>query len=80
MLTVVPDPPKVAAQRTDKGNPSRNAGIVAKKATRRLSVGSSTPIRRNLHPDLGGPNNEISSDRTTLRGPSEPEIERARPS
>ena len=42
MPTATPDPPEtggVEAMRTDKGRPSRSAGIVARKATRRASAG-----------------------------------------
>ena len=83
MPTVVPDPPKVgvveAAPGTGKENPPRNVGIVARKATGRVCVGRSTPIRRKPHPDPGGPNREIGSDRTTLRAPNDSEMEWAWP-
>ena len=83
MPTVVSDPTKAGvvevALRTDKGNLPRNVDTVARKATQRASVGRSTPIKRNLHPDLGEPNRKIDSDRTTLRALSELEMERARP-
>ena len=41
MPIAIPDPPdmgEVEATRTSKGNPSRNAGTVARKATRRASA------------------------------------------
>ena len=48
MPTAIPDPPEIGgveATRTNKGNPSRNAGIVVRKATRRASAGRTAPIR-----------------------------------
>ena len=84
MPTTVSDPPEEggvkAVPTTGKGNPSRNAGIVVRKATKRVSVGRSALIRRNPHPDLGGPNREINRDRTMLRALSELQSDRARPS
>ena len=62
-------PPEVggveAAPRTSKRNQPLNAGIVARKATRRASVGRSAAIWRKLDPDPGGSNKEIGSGRTT---------------
>ena len=49
MPTTIPDPPEiwgVEAMRTSKGNPSRNAGTVARRATGKASAGRSAPIRR----------------------------------
>ena len=67
MPTTIPDPPEAggveAAPRTGKGNPLQKIGIVARKATRRESVGRSAPILRN--PDVDEPNKEIGNDRTT---------------
>ena len=81
MSTSIPDPPKtggVEATRTGKGNLSRNVGTVARKATRRVSVGRSAPIRRKLDPDPLKPTKEISSDRTTPKDPKK--SERGQPS
>ena len=50
MPIAIPNPPEkgvVEAIRTGKGNPLRNAGIVARKATRRVSAGKSVPIQRD---------------------------------
>ena len=44
-----------AATRTGKGNQPRNVCIVARKATRRASVGRSVLIRRKPDPDLDKP-------------------------
>ena len=49
----IPDPSEkggVEAMRTGKGNTPRNAGIVARKSTRRVNVGRSVPIRRKQGP------------------------------
>ena len=49
MSTAIPDPPEtggVEETKTGKGNPPRNAGTVARKATRRASAGRGAPIRR----------------------------------
>ena len=76
MLTTILDPPQtggVEATRTDKGNPPRNAGTVARKDTRRASVGRSVPIRRGLDPVSDKPTKEISSDRTTSKDPKKSE-------
>ena len=54
MPTSTPDPLEIGgveAMRTGKGNPSRNAGTVARKATGRASVGRSAPIRIEPVPD-----------------------------
>ena len=74
MLTVIPDPPEtggVEAMRTDKGNPSRSAGTVARKATGRASAGRSALIRREpvLDPVPNIPTREIGSDHTTPKDP-----------
>ena len=64
MPTTILDPPEAsgveATSRTGKGNPSQNAGIVARKATRRASAGRSPSIQRE-------PDSELGSDRTTLK-------------
>ena len=66
MPTAIPDPPEtggVEAMKTGKGNPSRNAGTLARKATRRASAGKNALIR--IEPVLDIPTREIGSDRTT---------------
>ena len=76
MLTTIPDPPEtggVELTRTNKGNPPRNTGIVARKATRGASAGRSAPIRRKPDPDLDKLKNEIGNGRTTTRSRSESE-------
>ena len=78
MPVVIPDPPEIGgvkATRTDKGNPSRNAGIVTRKATRRANAGRSTLIRREPDPDPvpDKPTKEIGSNRTTPKDPEKPE-------
>ena len=78
MPIAIPDPPEtggVEATRTDKGNPLRNDGTVARKATRRASDGSSAPIRREPDPDPvpDKPTKEIGNDRTTPKDPKKPE-------
>ena len=73
MPTTILDPPEVggveAEPKTGKGNQSRNVGIVARKATRRASVGRSALIRRNLDPDQNKPKKEIGSGRNTSKDP-----------
>ena len=79
MPTAIPDPPDtggVEATRNNKGNPSRNAGTVARKATRRASAGRSAPIQREPDPDI--PTKEIGRDRTTPKDPEK--TERGQPS
>ena len=76
--TTIPDPPEtggVEATRTDKGNPPRNAGTVARKATRRAGTGRSVPIRREpiLDPVPDKPTKEIGSIRTTPKDLEKPE-------
>ena len=65
MPTAIWDPLKAGgvepAQKTSKGNPSRNVGVVARKATRRVSVGRRALIHRNLDPNPDELNKEISS-------------------
>ena len=61
----------VEATRTDKGNPPRNAGTVARKATRRASAGRSAPTWRELDPDIL--TKEIDSVHTTLKDSEKPE-------
>ena len=65
----------VEAMRTNKGNPPRNAGTTARKATRRESAGRSALIWREPGPDLVPdiPTKEISNDRTTLKDSEKPE-------
>ena len=79
--TTILDPPEtggVEAMRTGKGNPSWNAGIVARKAIRRASAGRGALIRRQLDPDLDKPKKEIGSDRTMPKDPKR--SERGQPS
>ena len=55
MPTATPDPPKtggVEAMRTGKGNLSRSAGTVARKATGEASAGRSALIRREPVPEM----------------------------
>ena len=81
MTTTIPDPPEtggVEVTKTDKGNPPRNAGSVARNATRRASVGRSAPIRRNPDADPNEPNKEIGSGCTTPKDPKK--SERGQPS
>ena len=65
----------VEAMRTGKGNPPRNADIVARKATRRASVGRSVPIQKepgaNPVPDIL--TKEIDSVHTMPKDPEKPE-------
>ena len=77
MPTAILDPLEtggVEATRTSKGNPSRNAGIVARKATGRASAGKSAPIRRGPDPDQvpDKPTKVIGNDRTTLKDSKKP--------
>ena len=79
--TAIPDPPKtsgVEATRTDKGNPPRNVGTMARKATWRASARGSVPIRRKLDPDPINPKKEIGSNRTMPKDPKN--SERGQPS
>ena len=82
MATAIPDPPEAggveAEPKTGKGNQLQNAGIVARKATRRASAGRSAPIRRKPNPDPREPNKEIDSGRTTPKVPKK--SERGQPS
>ena len=78
MPTTIPDPSEIGGvevTRTGKGNPPRNVGIVARKATGRASAGRSAPIRRKPGPDPvpEKPIKEIGSDRTTPKDPEKPE-------
>jgi hypothetical protein len=72
MPTAISDPPEaggvVASQLWI-------AGIVARKATGRASVGRSTPSRGKLRldPDPDEPTEEIGSSRTTQKDPEKPE-------
>ena len=79
MSTVVLNPPKArrveAAPETGKESPPRNAGTVARKATRKASAGKSVPIR--IYPDRAKPNTGIDSGRTTPKALKEPEMDRA---
>mgnify|MGYP000686319465 FL=1 len=47
--------------------PQQNAGIVARKDTKKASVGRSAPIQTNPDLDLVEPNKEIDNGRTTSR-------------
>ena len=60
--------------RTGKGNPPRNDGTVARKATGRASAGRSALIRIKPVPDPVSdiPTREIGSDRTTPKDPEKP--------
>ena len=83
--TTVLDPPQAGGITTEpeigKQWPKRNAGIVARRATRRASAGNCAPIRRKPDPDSGGPNKEIGSGHTTLKDCKDlKESERGRPS
>ena len=74
MPTTIPDPSEIGAveaMRTGKGNPPRNAGTVARKATQRASAGKSAPIRREPVPEM--PTKEIGNDRTTPNDSKKPE-------
>ena len=65
----------VEAMRTGKGNPPRNAGIVARKATRRVSAGRSALIRIEPGPDpvLDISTKAADNDCTTPKDPEKPE-------
>ena len=69
VLTTVRDPPQAggvkAVPEIGKQRPTRNAGIVARRATRRASGGRSAPIRIKPDPDPGELNKEIGNARTT---------------
>ena len=78
MPTTILDPLEtggVGATRTGKGNPPRNAGTVARKATGRASVGKSAPIRIEPVPDPVSDilTKETGSDHTTPKDPEKPE-------
>ena len=76
MPTTIPNPPEIGgveAMRTGKGNPPRNAGIVARKATTRASAGRSAPIQRKLDPDSDKPKKETGIDCTTPKDPKKSE-------
>ena len=54
MPTTTLNPPEIGgveAMTTGKGKPSRNASTMARKATRKASVGRSAPIRRESAPE-----------------------------
>ena len=63
------------AMRTGKGKPSRRAGIVARKVTRKASAGKSAPIRREpvseTVPNM--PTRETGNACTTPKDLEEPE-------
>ena len=59
--------------------PMRNVSIMARRATRRVSVGRSVLIWVNLDPDPGEPNKEISKTRTTSKGQKDRKPERGQP-
>ena len=74
MRTTTMDPPEtggVEAMGTGKGKPSRSAGTVARKATRKASAGRNAPIRREPGPEttLDIPAREIGSNHSTPRDP-----------
>ena len=78
MPTATPDPPEtggVEAMRTGKVKPSRSAGTVARRATRKVSAGRSAPIRREPYPETvpDMQTRETGSVRTTPKSPGEPE-------
>ena len=78
MPKTIPDLPEtrgVEAMKTGKGSPPRNAGTLARKATRRVSARRSVPIRREPDPDpvLDKPTRLIGSDRTTPKDLEKPE-------
>ena len=78
MLAAIPDPPEtrgLEAMRTGKGNPLRNAGNMARKATGRASAGRRVPIRKepDRDQDLDRPTKVIGSVRTTPKDPKKPE-------
>ena len=74
MSTPIPDTPEtggIEASKTGKENLPQNAGTMARKATRRASIGKSAPIRKEPDPDR--PTKEIGSVRTTPKDPEKPE-------
>ena len=78
MPTAITDPSEsggVKATRTDKGNLPLNAGIVARKATRRVNFGRSATIRRKPDPDpvSDKPTRKIGSVHTTPKDLEKPE-------
>ena len=78
MPTAIPDPPEtggVEAMRTGKGKPSRSAGTMARKVTRKASAGKSAPIRREPVSETVSdmPTRETGIARTTPKDPEEPE-------
>ena len=84
MLTTVPDLIEVkgvkAEPETGQRRPTRNAGIVAERTTKRVSAGRSAPIPTNPDLDPAEPNKEIDNGHTTTRAPKELEMDRAHPS
>ena len=82
MPMAIPDPPEaggvMAAPEDGKRKPHRNAGIVARKATRRASVGRRTLIR--TRPDQAEETQEGVKSRTTRMALNEPKMERTLPS
>ena len=81
MLMAIPDPPEAGgvkvAPGTGKQRRRRTVGTVAGRVIERASTRRSAPIQTN--PDPIKPNKEIDNDRTTLRAPKEPEMDRTRP-
>ena len=68
MSTTIPDPREtggVEATKIGKGNPSRNVGTVARKATRRARARRSSLIQRKPDLDPDKPTREIGNVRTT---------------
>ena len=73
MPTAIPNPLEVggveAELKNSTGNHPRNAGIVARKATMRVNVGTSAPIRRKPDLDADKPKKETDNDHTTPKDP-----------
>ena len=57
-----------------KGRLTQNAGIVARKATRRANAGKSAPIR--INPDVARPDKGTRKVLTTLKDRKDPRLER----
>ena len=71
---------KVVSETGKESLPQQNAGIVARKDTKKASVGRSAPIQTNPDLDLVEPNKEIDNGRTTSRALKEAEMDRTRSS
>ena len=76
--TAIPEPPQAggvkAVPEAGKIKPLRNAGTVARKATRKASVGESVPIRTD--PDPAKPAREAGKARTSQTDQEDPEPSR----